>query len=1008
MSNFFQQVKEHTDPHTFIPKYLPGGKFGGSGRYYTCCDPVTGENNPSLTVYLPDGNFVNHATNSSGGDWIALHAYIHHCEQLASANALNNDLSLGISANRAPTKASNFHKAPRASDRAVSVNQSGKDFSGHKTLNKQFRIDGQKLRPSEIYIYRDASGLEVLGVCRFTPKAGGKTIRPYHNISGPGEAPRWIMGLGTKNKGLPLYNLPELVSTDKIMVHEGEKCANFGARYLPEYCHTTSQGGCGGAKKTDWSPLKDKDVYIFPDNDEPGFKYAAQVIELAIKAGCKSVSMVKIPDGAPKGGDIADLDPSQLPGLAFVTIDLQAEIRKSEHASKDEIDDSVVEELFCYERNGKMRLNTNSEIVADGMVELGLLDDFRFDVRGSGSWYVFNPETCLWIKENTQAAFSAIFRGLSKVLKPLGRKMRYDISVKERVFKELHGRCEQLDWDVIPKKTIPFRNGLYNIETKKMTPLTREMYLHSYRNVEYYPGSKDTFTVDWLKTLFGTEQCLSAFKTVLRTVLLGGRLTKLVELVGPGATGKSTAVDLVRTLAGNENCATLNLNEIGGRFGASALRHKKVCIIPDAASFLTAKSAENLRPAVTGDEQSGEEKYKNSSSFRFLGVVIIVCNQAITIQGENSGDVRRRFMINFTGKRVPFEKQDKDFILKLTARDAISCLITELLEMTDADTTAALNRELTTEQLQETSNPIALWEDSPDVTLRVCATEHLLFGTGKKGIDGEYLNWDTQAYPSYKKFCSDNGYTPLGKQTFQKRLELYLIEHRRLPGIEKRRYNGVYGLQGVTLDQTKGVPIKGKDAPIDDFKGFTELERAALQYCVESSIDADNYYLHDYADIPALVPGFMGLVYKGIAKPVETSLIIDVDAYSKFARLLKESKTAKTDAGDDIKEPVPLIAEPETSSPMGEIEPVSEEQPLETPEYREVSVATNGLNIALQKLFDDACNLDPGNETKFRQIQKRLNNGEKVNKSDYSLSVLNCLSQFGAVKIDGETVKLIE
>jgi hypothetical protein len=100
-------------------------------------------------------------------------------------------------------------------------------------------------------------------------------------------------------------------------VTEGEKCADL-VRPLG-LTATTSAQGAQSARKSDWGPLKGKEVVILPDNDEPGEKYAADVARLAYAAGARSVKVLRLPGLTQKGDDIEqwiearkDLTPEQL------------------------------------------------------------------------------------------------------------------------------------------------------------------------------------------------------------------------------------------------------------------------------------------------------------------------------------------------------------------------------------------------------------------------------------------------------------------------------------------------------------------------------------------------------------------------------------------------------------------------------------------------------------------------------------------------------------------------
>ena len=83
----------------------------------------------------------------------------------------------------------------------------------------------------------------------------------------------------------PLYNIPNIVASEKVIWVEGEKCAD--ALNEIGYTATCTMGGAGmlsrkSASRFDFSPLRDKELIIWGDNDNAGRKVAELVQELAL------------------------------------------------------------------------------------------------------------------------------------------------------------------------------------------------------------------------------------------------------------------------------------------------------------------------------------------------------------------------------------------------------------------------------------------------------------------------------------------------------------------------------------------------------------------------------------------------------------------------------------------------------------------------------------------------------------------------------------------------------
>ncbi|WP_264686077.1 MULTISPECIES: AAA family ATPase [unclassified Wolbachia] len=124
---------------------------------------------------------------------------------------------------------------------------------------------------------------------------GGKEYRPFDVKKSIFTAP----------EVRPLYNIPEILKSDKVILVEGEKCAE--ALIKQGITATTAMSGANALiEKTDWTPLKGKNIIIWPDNDEPGKKYAENATTKLISLGIASLSMIKIPENKPKGWDAAD------------------------------------------------------------------------------------------------------------------------------------------------------------------------------------------------------------------------------------------------------------------------------------------------------------------------------------------------------------------------------------------------------------------------------------------------------------------------------------------------------------------------------------------------------------------------------------------------------------------------------------------------------------------------------------------------------------------------------
>ncbi len=83
---------------------------------------------------------------------------------------------------------------------------------------------------------------------------------------------------------MPIY-FEDKYKDKPILISEGEK-ANLGAKKIYSGDCVTWHGGVNSWKKADWSPIYGRDVCIFPDNDEAGFKCANEIAEMLVANKC--------------------------------------------------------------------------------------------------------------------------------------------------------------------------------------------------------------------------------------------------------------------------------------------------------------------------------------------------------------------------------------------------------------------------------------------------------------------------------------------------------------------------------------------------------------------------------------------------------------------------------------------------------------------------------------------------------------------------------------------------
>lgn len=138
--------------------------------------------------------------------------------------------------------------------------------------------------------YTDEQGALLFQVCRVV---GSK---PFFQRR-PNGHDEWISGI--KDVRRVLYRLPKLISsTGTVYIPEGEKHVNALHRLdLNATCNAMG----AGKWRTDYNEfLRDRDVVVLPDNDEPGHNHG-QTIASNLQGVARSLRVLLLPNLKPKG-----------------------------------------------------------------------------------------------------------------------------------------------------------------------------------------------------------------------------------------------------------------------------------------------------------------------------------------------------------------------------------------------------------------------------------------------------------------------------------------------------------------------------------------------------------------------------------------------------------------------------------------------------------------------------------------------------------------------------------
>jgi putative DNA primase/helicase len=324
---------------------------------------------------------------------------------------------------------------------------------------------------------------------------------------------------------------------------------------------------------------------------------------------------------------------------------------------------------------------------------------------------------------------------------------------------------------------IAFRNGVYNIRDDTFVPFSPDIIITNKINWDYNPAAYSELVDKTLnKMACHDNQVRMLLEEVIGYCLYRrNELGKAFILIGDRANGKSTFLDMVKTMLGDENIASLDLGELGDRFKTAELFGKLANIGDDIGDEFIA-NASVFKKLVTGDRINVERKGQDPFEFNNYAKLLFSANNIPRIKDKTGAVQRRLAIIPFDAK---FSVDDPDYrpYIKYELREqecieymillGIEGLKRVLLNQKFTDSTR-VEREL--EEYEESNNPI--------------------IGFFKEISEEEVDNEPTKnIYKQYQVYCAENNLQPLSRIEFSRQVTRrfnYEIVDKKIDGKKYR------------------------------------------------------------------------------------------------------------------------------------------------------------------------------------------------------------------------------
>lgn len=308
---------------------------------------------------------------------------------------------------------------------------------------------------------------------------------------------------------------------------------------------------------------------------------------------------------------------------------------------------------------------------------------------------------------------------------------------------------------------IAFNNGVLNIVDETFNDFSPEYIITNKIPHNYNSDAKSELLDRTMNKLAcGDDSVLSLlYQSIGYCFYRRNELRKSFFLLGEKRNGKSTFLDMVSTLLGEDNTANLDLCEIGDRFRTAELTGKLANIGDDINDEWISNTA-TFKKVVSGDTITAERKGKDPFKLRSFAKFFFSANALPRLgRGKDSSAVLDRLVI------IPFDakftKQDADYDpfikYKLREEDVIEALIVKGVSalrdvLADQEFAVCDKIKQNLAEFEKSNNPITEFFEELD--------------------EPDYLNEPIKCvYQKYNTFCFSNNLQPMSAIEFQKQVK---------------------------------------------------------------------------------------------------------------------------------------------------------------------------------------------------------------------------------------------
>jgi putative DNA primase/helicase len=342
-------------------------------------------------------------------------------------------------------------------------------------------------------------------------------------------------------------------------------------------------------------------------------------------------------------------------------------------------------------------------------------------------------------------------------------------------------------WETPPLDRVNVLNGILNIDTMALEPHSPDFLSPVQLGADWDPEAECPEVQKFLDQVFPADAVPVAFELIGYLCLPDNSLQVAFLLVGEGANGKSTFLNMVTKLLGPDNISNFSLHDLGSnRFAPAELQGKLANISADIPNRHLA-DVSLFKAIVGGDSIMAERKYGDSFQLTPFSRLLFSANEIPTSPDVSKGYQRRWKIVPFPNMFGEAD-QDRGLLDKLTTPKEMSGLLNMAIHS---------YKELRARGVFKLGDTMRRAHDEFVEAIDPVA----VFIREKTRVASDASDDKTALYKGYKGWCDEVGHKPLSARKFNLRIR------QHIPGIAEKKVNGRPHWVGISGVENEAVSM---------------------------------------------------------------------------------------------------------------------------------------------------------------------------------------------------------